>query len=118
MYLQFAGGGVNIGLNFWLIPKYGIFGAAFSTMITFFLIFVLGYFISKKYCFFVEFDWKSIVSLFVIFFGLNFVFNYYLQIDSKILLVLKGVTYIGVLATIVYRYLPFFLKVLVKKVYV
>ena len=36
-YVQAAGAVVNLGLNFWLIPKYGVVGAATATLISGFI---------------------------------------------------------------------------------
>ncbi|MCK5788553.1 MAG: polysaccharide biosynthesis C-terminal domain-containing protein, partial [Chlamydiia bacterium] len=40
---------VNIGLNFMLIPKLGIWGAALSTVISSLLISVISYYVSQKF---------------------------------------------------------------------
>ncbi len=40
---------VNIGLNFMLIPKFGIWGAALTTVISSLLISVFSYFVSQKF---------------------------------------------------------------------
>jgi O-antigen/teichoic acid export membrane protein len=40
---------VNIGLNFILIPKLGIWGAALTTVISSLLISVISYFVSQKF---------------------------------------------------------------------
>ena len=40
---------VNIGLNFMLIPKLGIWGAALTTVISSLLISVISYFVSQKF---------------------------------------------------------------------
>lgn len=39
---------VNIGLNFYFIPKYGFVGAAFTTLISYFLSFLISYIISNR----------------------------------------------------------------------
>lgn len=41
--------GINIGLNFWLIPKYGIIAAAVNTVIAFFIQDLLSILASNKY---------------------------------------------------------------------
>ncbi len=40
---------INIGLNFLLIPKYGIMGAAVATLIAFTILYFLSYFISNHF---------------------------------------------------------------------
>jgi O-antigen/teichoic acid export membrane protein len=115
MYLQFLGGIINIGLNFILIANYGILGAALSTMITFAFVFILGYFYSKKYCFFVKFNWRLILTMSFVFISLTAFFNYYLEIDKVILLCIKIVTYISVFSFMLYKYFPSIYNVLMKK---
>ena len=41
--------GLNIGLNFILIPKYGMVGAAFNTVLSFLILDILSVFASNKY---------------------------------------------------------------------
>jgi O-antigen/teichoic acid export membrane protein len=43
-----ASAGANIGLNFLLIPRYGIMGAAWATAASFFLMAALAYMVSRK----------------------------------------------------------------------
>lgn len=51
------GGILSVLLNFLLIPTYGIIGAGLSSMASFFLIFLIRYFDTRKYIFLVV-DWK------------------------------------------------------------
>jgi len=41
-------GGINIGLNYWLIPIYGYVAAAYTTLVSYFLLF-LFHFLNVKY---------------------------------------------------------------------
>ena len=41
-------GGINIGLNYWLIPIYGYVAAAYTTLVSWFLLF-LFHFLNVKY---------------------------------------------------------------------
>ena len=65
-----SGGLINLFFNFILIPRYGMYGAAYSTLITFILMFSFAYWYAKK-CYFVPLNWnlilKSIMYLFIIF---------------------------------------------------
>jgi O-antigen/teichoic acid export membrane protein len=74
MYLVISSAVVNIILNFLLVPKYGSFGAALSTTITFTFFFIIKYFYSKK-CYFIPVAWKEILPYFGIFIGLILFFN-------------------------------------------
>ena len=56
--------GLNIGLNFALIPVYGVYGAAFATLLSFLFQFIIGYNYSKKY-YFIPFKWPVLLPLIV-----------------------------------------------------
>jgi O-antigen/teichoic acid export membrane protein len=47
---------VNILLNFLLIPTYGLFGAAFATVASMFILTIIHYNVSRK-CYFVKLPW-------------------------------------------------------------
>ena len=47
-FLTITGAVTNLGLNFFLIPKYGIFGAAYSSLLTKILFAFLTYFICQR----------------------------------------------------------------------
>ncbi len=40
---------LNIGLNFYFVPKWGFVGAGFTTVISYFAYFVGGFVVSQKY---------------------------------------------------------------------
>ncbi|NVO03691.1 MAG: polysaccharide biosynthesis C-terminal domain-containing protein [Bacteroidetes bacterium] len=40
---------VNISLNFYFVPKYGFLGAAFTTFVSYFVLFLLGFITSQKF---------------------------------------------------------------------
>ncbi len=53
---------INIIFNFVLIPELSITGAALSTMITYFSMFLIIYFYSQK-IYKIEYDWNKIAGL-------------------------------------------------------
>lgn len=57
--ITLAGCILNILLNFILIPKYEMYGAAYSTLISYIFMFSLVYFISQKH-YYIRYDWKKI----------------------------------------------------------
>ncbi|MCW3805809.1 oligosaccharide flippase family protein [Plebeiibacterium marinum] len=57
MYSSLVSAIMNIGLNILFIPKYGVYGAAYSTTLCFLLLFIIKYYFSKK-AFFISFNWK------------------------------------------------------------
>lgn len=66
---------VNVGLNYFLISNYGLFGAAFSTLITQFVLFLIVYNFSKK-LYFIPYNWNIIIPigiLFLIIISLNII---------------------------------------------
>ena len=63
--INILGGIINFILNFLLIPKLGIFGAALSTFTTAALIFNVNMYFSQKY-FPVPHNWRKIVTSFLI----------------------------------------------------
>lgn len=62
---------INIGLNVYFIPKYGIIGAGYTTVFTYFLLFVFHYLIAKKIIGKQLFDTKTITIaiVFMIFYS-------------------------------------------------
>ena len=69
MLILGLGSMLNIGFNILLIPKYGILGAAYATIIVYFVIFILSVMISKKL---IKIDFQlSILIKVVIFLSLS-----------------------------------------------
>src|SRR5665647_2915453 len=54
--------GVNIGLNFLLVPVYGMYAAAWTTLIGFGILVVLVYFISNRW-YPVPYEWRRLIVL-------------------------------------------------------
>ncbi len=65
---------LNLLLNYLLIPRFGAYGAALATLITFVCIFVVRYMYVRKYCYFVPFHWKLILPLA---FGMIILFGFF-----------------------------------------
>jgi len=61
MFIVIGGAIVNIGLNFALVPIYGMYGAAYATILSFIVIGFVKYAFARKY-FFVPWQWKKILS--------------------------------------------------------
>jgi O-antigen/teichoic acid export membrane protein len=59
-----AGAIVSLGLNFLLIPSYGMMGAAISTLISFLVLPVSSFFISRHY-YPIQFEWMRITKIFI-----------------------------------------------------
>ncbi len=63
MVIDLSTAGLNIILNFLLIPHYGIYGAVYATIISFIFAFLVYYFNTKKNCYFMPYNWSQIVPL-------------------------------------------------------
>ena len=64
--------GINIGLNFWLIPLYGMMGAALNTAVSFAIVDILSTFTSNRY-YKIPYQHFKIASLFLIVITLFFI---------------------------------------------
>ena len=60
LYLTVIGSILNVGLNWWLIPKYGAFGATAATLITYFYVIILVNFLIKELRPFGRLIWRSL----------------------------------------------------------
>ncbi len=84
---------LNIGLNFWLIPEYGMIGAAANTVVAFFILDILSNIASNKY-YKIRYEYFKIFLLFllcVVFILIGTLFNQYdliLRIPVKIFIIL------------------------------
>lgn len=73
MLIMLSSAVMNILLNFLIVPKYGAFGAALTTTITFIVFFIIQYEYSKK-CYFIPIPWKEIIPFFFIYISTNAIF--------------------------------------------
>lgn len=89
-----AGATVNLGLNYLLIPSYGMMGAAVATVISYLLLPVGSYFVSKRY-YPIKYEWGRVAKIFVAA-GLVYVGCLFITADSVIVAgLLKVVTLLG-----------------------
>lgn len=61
MYITLFGAFINLLLNFILIPKFGIYGAAWSTFYSLLIILIIEFIISKNY-YYISFDFNKILK--------------------------------------------------------
>jgi len=54
--------GVNVGLNFLLVPKYGMWAAAWTTVVGFGILALLIYFVSNKW-YPIPYEWRRLITL-------------------------------------------------------
>ena len=93
---------INIGLNYWLIPIYGYIAAAFTTFLSYLLLFTFHY-INAKFAFKEEvIKLKEVLPNFLVVLFitliyallLNFVKNHYILLSLKILIFIIVIKYI------------------------
>jgi O-antigen/teichoic acid export membrane protein len=91
MYISFIGVLVNLTMNYFLIPIYSIYGAAYAALITYMAIFIVKYLMAKKQfyinMYFVKHFGFLISSYFVILF-INKIFDFY-QFGLLLVIILK-----------------------------
>jgi O-antigen/teichoic acid export membrane protein len=56
-----VGAAVNVGLNFWLIPRWGMVGAAISTLVSYVVLFV-GMTIYAQHVYRVPYQWRRVIT--------------------------------------------------------
>lgn len=61
MWIAVINATLNLLLNYLLIPQYGMYGAAYATMITFLSLSVMSYYFARKCSFFIPWAWKKIL---------------------------------------------------------
>lgn len=106
MYIAISAAIMNIILNFILIPRFGPFGAAYATILSMALPFLLSYWYTKKYCYFVPIDWKQIIPLVLIGIFLIVLFEYVLVFDIITSLAVKSILVFGVGSVLLKIYHP------------
>lgn len=78
-----AGAAVNLGLNYLLIPSYGMMGAAVATVISYLLLPVGSYFVSKRY-YPIKYEWDRVAKIFLAA-GLVYAGSLFIRNDSAII---------------------------------
>jgi len=70
--MKISSGAANIALNFILIPRYGMYGAVFSTLLTF-CIFNAGLYFFGRNLYLIPFEWRRLSLIFFICISMYFV---------------------------------------------
>ena len=84
---------ISLLLNWILISKWGMYGAAYSSIISSMLLFYSFYFVSKKRGYFIKVNWLVLSTLFVAGLIINIVF-WIINIDLILMLFIKIITII------------------------
>lgn len=102
MVLALGAAGMNIGLNWLFVPKFGSFGAAYATTISFMFFFIIKYYYSKK-CYFILFAWKELGMYLLISVVIVSIF-FFVSINIWLSIILKTVIMLCFIALILYKY--------------
>jgi O-antigen/teichoic acid export membrane protein len=78
-----VGAAVNLGLNYLLIPSYGMMGAAVATVISYLLLPIGSYFVSKRY-YPIKYEWGRVAKIFLAA-GLVYTGSLFIRNDSAII---------------------------------
>lgn len=78
---------INIILNYFLIKNYGIYGAAFSTIITFFILFLIVHAISQK-LYFIHFEYLKIIKI-LLFSGILYLLSLFITFSFITTIIFK-----------------------------
>jgi len=92
----------NIALNFLLIPSYGIYGAAFATLLSLIILTILQYHVSKK-GYFILFPWVKFFIVMVSLLAVIGFYHFYLE-DFLILSITSKACIVVMLAMSLYYY--------------
>ena len=86
----------TIGINYALIPKFGSFGAAYATLFSFFILFILTLKYAQK-CYYIPVYWKPILTLLLFLVLIYYLFEYFFAFNLAITITLKIITFFIVL---------------------
>lgn len=78
---------LNVLLNFLLVPRYGNYGAAYSTTISFLFLFIVIFIYARKY-YFIPIAWRELLPLFTLFI-ISSTFFYYFDFTLYVSIALK-----------------------------
>lgn len=96
---------INIGLNIWLIPVYGIFGAAMATFLSYLILPVLAWYVASRYLT-VDYQWRRLgVGCATVGLTSMVMYQIYWQLNSGMLGLLFNVLVLLTYFFIVYRFL-------------
>jgi O-antigen/teichoic acid export membrane protein len=92
MYITIISAILNILLNYLLIPRIGIMGAAYATLLSFLMVFISSYLLAKK-TYFIPYNSKGILTVLAILGPIYYIFkiipfsNLYISLIAKIVIV-------------------------------
>lgn len=99
-FITVSAGFVNIGLNILFIPMIGIYAAAWTTLVSFFITFVLAIYFSAKFSS-MQFEWRRIVAIFASMFFI-YILSILLLPEALIARILAKLIYLALFGMIIY----------------
>lgn len=116
MYIYLGMAVLNIGLNFILIPLFGIYGGILATIMSFLIGFVVGYLYAKKHCYFVPFNFKKLIPISCLLIGIIILFQLFISINNVYYsFALKSLISIILIVGLSYKYIKDLKFLLLKK---
>ena len=100
MYIGVSCAISNVMLNFLLVPKYGAYGAAYATLLSFIYLFIFDYWYAKK-CYFIPIMWKKMIPYLSVLSVVFLIFLSAVRVDIYLSLILK----IGVVVILAFVFL-------------
>jgi O-antigen/teichoic acid export membrane protein len=113
LYANITAAFVNIGLNFLLISNYGVYGAAWATVITYLVVALLSFYYAKK-CFYATFNSKIVTASFITLMLINMIF-YYLDLEFRMAFIMKSLIIFSILLLIWFKFKTVIVTIIKKK---
>jgi len=106
--------GINVLLNFLLIPIYSMYGAAISTLFSFMINAFLTYYYSRKE-YFISLNLKSFIAYFFSLFLIAFTLLYIIKIKFILMFILKLIIIIGICFYFYIKYRKYIADIIFKR---
>lgn len=89
MYIGVSCAILNVMLNFLLVPKYGAYGAAYATLLSFIYLFIFGYWYAATKCYFIPVMWKKLIPYLSVLSIVYLIFQFAVNVDIYLSLISK-----------------------------
>lgn len=110
MYVSLASAFFNIILNFILIPVLGAYGAAYSTLISFTIVFALSWWYARK-CYYIPIKWNQLIMHLGIVLLIYLLFNIDFNLSLSLSLIIKIIASISIGFIVFYKYKTYFINI-------
>lgn len=94
MIVNLLSAGVNIGLNFLLVPTMGAMGAAWATLITYIVLLVISFYYGKN-CFYASFYKEMVYLVFIVLLIIG-IFFYYIEFELITSIAIKILVFVAI----------------------